>query len=429
MVPLTEAPLHPKVRWFLIGWMFVISSAMFLDRVNIGVAGKSLERDFHLTDIQFGWIGSAFLAGYALFQPFAGRFADRFGPRRVICFGALWWSVFTALTGSVPSTLTWSLALLMITRFSLGLGEAVIYPAANRFVAAWMPIRERGLANGLIFAGVGAGSALAPPVVVAIMGRYGWRASFWMSALIGIFVGAVWYAIFRNRPEDHPWVEKQELAEIQAGLPDTIKIARPLPWGTILADRNFIALTFSYFTFGYAAYMFFTWFFIYLSSVRGLNLKSSAFYSTLPFIAMAVCSSAGGWISDHLSRRFGMRWGRCAMAAGALCLSALFLILGPRAADPRLASIVLAGGAGALYVSQSMYWSVSSEIAGSSAGSVSGVMNMGCQIGGVITASLSPWIAREFGWTASFGTAAVLCLLGGLAWLLVRPEQAIMENN
>ncbi len=418
-----------RVRWLLIGWMFVISATAYLDRVNISVAGKALEREFGLTDIQFGWIASAFVAGYALFQAPAGRIADRLGPRIVIGLGTVWWGVFTALTGMVPSGLAWSLGLLMLARFALGIGESVVYPAGNRFVAAWIPVRERGLANGLIFAGVGAGAGFAPPIVVAIMSRYGWRSSFLFSAIVGLVAGAVWYALCRNKPKEHPWVSATELTTIQSGLPAAAAIQRPLPWMRILADRNLAALTFSYFTFGYAAYMFFTWFFIYLNSVRGLNLKSSAFYGMLPFIAMAVCAPLGGWISDHLSRRYGMRRGRCAVASVAIGLASVFIALGPHAQDPRLASIILAGGAGALYVSQSMYWSVTSEIAGASSGAVSGVMNMGNQIGGVITASLSPWIAKEFGWTASFAAAAALCLVGGLAWALVRPDQPIRENN
>jgi ACS family glucarate transporter-like MFS transporter len=419
--------LTGKIRWLLIGWIFIISSTAFLDRVNISVAGKAIERDFGLTDLQFGWIASAFLTGYALFQAPAGRVVDRFGPRVVLGFATIWWAVFTALTGLVPAGLAWSLALLIGVRFALGLGEAVMYPAGNRFVASWIPVGERGLANGLIFAGVGVGSAASPPIVVAIMTHYGWRASFGLSALIGVAVGSVWYALCRDKPADHPWVTQAELARIQSGLPATAAIPRPIPLRIILSDRNMAALTFSYFTFGYTAYMFFTWFFIYLSSVRGLNLKSSAFFGTLPFVAMAVSSPLGGWVSDQLSRRYGMRAGRCAVAGVAIGFAALFLALGPHAQDPRLASIVLAGGAGALYVSQSMFWSVTSEIAGTSSGFVSGVMNMGCQIGGAITASLSPWIAREFGWTASFTTAAALCALGALAWMLVHPEVPIVE--
>jgi ACS family glucarate transporter-like MFS transporter len=88
---------------------------------------------------------------------------------------------------------------------------------------------------------------------------------------------------------------------------------------------------------------------------------------------------------------------------------------------------VLAGGAGALYVSQSSFWSVSADIGKESAGSVSGFMNMGGQLGGALTASLTPAIASHFGWTASFLVAACMCVAGALAWLPVQPEPVANE--
>jgi ACS family glucarate transporter-like MFS transporter len=89
----------------------------------------------------------------------------------------------------------------------------------------------------------------------------------------------------------------------------------------------------------------------------------------------------------------------------------------------------LAGGAGALYLSQSTFWSVTADIAGESAGSVSGVMNMGAQIGSTVTATLTPLIASRFGWGASFGVAAVLCGTGALAWLLVDPSRQLTQEE
>jgi len=86
---------------------------------------------------------------------------------------------------------------------------------------------------------------------------------------------------------------------------------------------------------------------------------------------------------------------------------------------------VLAGGAGALYLSQSSFWSVTADIGGRSSGSVSGFMNMGNQIGGMITASLTPWIASHFSWTAAFFVAAALSLCGAFAWLFVDPRKRL----
>jgi ACS family glucarate transporter-like MFS transporter len=103
----------------------------------------------------------------------------------------------------------------------------------------------------------------------------------------------------------------------------------------------------------------------------------------------------------------------------------IFIALGSQVQSARLASVVLAGGAGALYLSQSSFWSVTVDIAGASSGSVSGFMNMGNQIGAAITASLTPWIAVRFGWTTSFLVAAALCVLGAASWLLVNPSQQL----
>jgi ACS family glucarate transporter-like MFS transporter len=84
---------------------------------------------------------------------------------------------------------------------------------------------------------------------------------------------------------------------------------------------------------------------------------------------------------------------------------------------------VLSGGVGALYLAQSSYWSVSADLGGKSAGLVSGFMNMGGQLGGALTAWLTPVIAQRSGWTSSFLAAAMLSGVGGIAWLLVQPEQ------
>ncbi len=415
------------MRWFLVGWMFILSAVSYLDRVNISIAGHSIAEEYGLSNVHLGYVFSAMLIGYALFQTVGGRLADRFGARRVLAAGVVWWGIFTGLTALVPSNIRGALFLFIAIRFLLGAGEAVVFPASNQFVARWIPAHERGVANGWIFAGVGAGAGLSPPLITFFMLRYGWRSSFWVCAIIGLIAGAVWYLAARDEPSEHPRVSASELATIRAGLPAKTesKSGGLLAWGTVLRSRDVWAVTLSYFSFGYVAWIFFSWFFIYLAQVRGLNLKASAFYAMLPPIAMSVCSLLGGGINDRLTKWHSPRLGRCGLAAFGLAVAGIFIAFGSQVDSARLASVVLAGGAGALYLAQSSYWSVTADIAGKSSGSVSGFMNMGAQIGGAVTASLTPAIAERFGWTASFLVAAGLCLLGAAAWLIVDPTKCL----
>jgi ACS family glucarate transporter-like MFS transporter len=424
-------PAHGRARWVLIAWLFVLSAIGYLNRVNMSVSGSAIIKEFHLSAIQLGWVFSAFTLGYALFQAPTGRLADRFGPRRVLALATIWWGVLLGLTAMAPSSISFALVLLLALRFALGMGVAAIYPAANRVVAGWIPSPERGLASGWIFAGVGVGAGIAPPLITYLLLHGGWRWSFWVCAAIGLAAGLVWYMVARDRPEQHPWMTPPEAEHIRTGLPQHPVGAstKALPWGTILGSKEVMLVSLSYFAFCYAANIFFTWFFIYLSTVRHLDLKSSAFFGMLPFLAMAICSPLGGWISDLLTKHYGRRTGRCGIAVVCIGLSALFIALGTMVADARLASIVLAAGAGALYLSQSSFWSVTADIAGHSAGTVSGVMNMIGQFGGVVAPSLTPLLAAEFGWSTAFLVAAGLGVVGSLAWLLVNPERTLLGKS
>jgi len=424
------------IRFVLVFWLFLLSAVAFLDRTNISIAGISLSAEYHLGDARLGWVFSAFLLGYAAFQVPGGWLAGRFGPRLLLTLGVLWWGVFTVLTTVVPSHVSGALALLIAVRFALGAGEAVIYPASNQFIARWIPVHERGRANGWIFAGVGTGAGLTPPLLTSIIAHYGWRASFWFSAVVGFAVGAAWFLLARDAPEQHPRISPREVALIHKGLGEpvrpvatatveTSKENTPALWTNLIRSRNVWALTFSYFTFGYVAWIFFSWFYIYLAKARHLDLKTSAAYTMLPFIAMTICCLLGGFLNDWGARRYGLRVGRCMLGSVSLVLTAFFLAFGSAQQNARSASIVLAASVGALYLSQSSYWSVTADVAGTHSGLVSGMMNMGCQIGGAVTASLTPVIAARFGWNASFLVAAALSTLGALAWLVVDPTRRL----
>ena len=429
----------PPIRYMLVLWLFVMSAVAFLDRTNISIAGVQISREYAVDNTHLGWVFSAFLIGYAIFQVPAGLLAQRIGPRSVLTLGMAWCSVFAAFTALVPPTLRGAVLVLALVRFGLGVGEATMYPAASQFVERWFPVDERGKANGFVFAGVGIGAGLTPPLVTAIILRHGWRAAFWCSAAIDVAVSLVWYFAARDYPAEHPLVGEVEKARIGVTQNEPIRsvvqreAARdpkpPIPWAKIFSSKEVIVLTLSYFAFVYVAWIFFAWFYIYMAQVRGLNLKTSAVFSTLPFIAMTIGCLGGGAVSDWIAAQFGLRAGRCLLPALSLGLTAILLVAGSRAHGAAAAAVTLGCCAGVLYISQSGFWAVSADIAGENVGVVSAIMNMGGQLGGACSASLTPLIAAHISWEMSFVTAACMAGLGAAGWLMINPLKTCGEHG
>ena len=415
-----------RIRYLLIMLIFVVSAVVYIDRSNISIAGTYLAQDYHISKIQLGWVFSAFLLGYAFFQIPAGWVVGKLGPRRTLTFGLVWWSVLSVATALVPPTMAHALWVLIGVRFVLGLGESVAYPSSNQFIAAWFPTEERGLANGWVFGGVGLGSGLAPPLVAFIIYNYGWHAVFYVSAAIGLAIAAIWYWVARDNPGQHPSVKPQELAHIRAGQQE--KIEGPIgkvPWLRIFTSIDVLGCTLSYVAFCYIAFIFHTWFFIYLKDGRGLDLKSSAVLAMLPFIGMTLGSLMGGWISDRLVARFGQYTGRSLWGAFTLFVSAAFLIVGSQAHDTTVAVIVLALGAWACYLGQATYWAVAADYGGPYTGVISGMINMGGQFAGAATASLTPYFATNYGWTTAFYVAAGVAFVCAFPWFFVNPNRRL----
>jgi len=115
--------------------------------------------------------------------------------------------------------------------------------------------------------------------------HHGWRSSFWVCAIIGFLAGAVWFFAARDNPAEHPRVSAAELSAIQTGLTVTNNSPNPakepadalVPWKRVVRSRDVWAVTISYFCYGYVAWIFFSWFYRYLTKVRGLDLKQAHF--------------------------------------------------------------------------------------------------------------------------------------------------------
>ncbi len=255
----------------------------FWTLVNISVAGSSIAAEYHLSQIQLGWVFSSFLWGYALFQTLGGWLADRLGPRRVLTAGVVWWGIFTALTAAVSPAMAGAVFLFVLVRFLLGAGEAIIFPASNQFISRWIPTQERGIANGVIFAGVGAGAGSGSGHRYVHHGSLRLALVFLAERAHRLARGAGLVPRCARHTRNSPKRSPSRTATHSNGPWRGRRAAMPARCPPSSLERyshepGVWLATLRYLCFGYVAWIFFSWFYIYLAKVRGLDLKASAFY-------------------------------------------------------------------------------------------------------------------------------------------------------
>lgn len=412
-----ESHRRARSRWGILALLFLVSVVTYLDRVNISVAARQMMPALGLTDLQMGQVFSAFVVGYALCQIPGGWLGDRWGSRVVLTAAIVWWSIFTAMTAVAATlpivALLGVVATLACVRFLIGIGEAAALPNFNRTVADWLQPHERGLGIGIAIGGIGVGSALAPPLTAWIMVNYGWQTAFYAAGAIGLLVAGLWYGYAIDRPS----------APGKPGRDSAV------PWRRFARTPTVWWLVISYSCLGYVAYIYMSWFYLYLVNVRGFDVLRGAWYASAPFLAMAVLCPLGGWATDRLTVVRGVNQGRQLVGGAGMGLAALVIVLGAYSDSPRAAILWLSMGAGFLYFTVGAYWSCTSDLAPSHAGTLSGVMNTGANVGGSLSPVLTPWLAEQVGWPAALGVAALVAFIGGLMWINIQPGHGLRSDH
>lgn len=416
-----------SIRWKILAFLFIISVVTYMDRVNISVAGKQMMQSLGLSSVSLGEIFSAFVLGYAIFQVPGGMIGDLWGPRRVLTFAVIWWSFFTTLTSFAnvlfQSSFISVFGSLVLIRFLIGMGEAAALPNFNRTVANWFPPSERGVGIGVSIGGIGVGSALTPPLVAWMMLHYGWKMAFYVTGSLGFLIAAGWYLFARDFPHEHHGVNESELNWISQASPPSKVNSGGLPlksFATLLRIPSVWFLTLSYAALGYVAYIYLSWFFLYLVNIRNFNVLKGSFLAAAPFIAMAAFCPLGGWLTDQLTERHGPKVGRRAVGTIGMFLTSVLIYAGAVASDPYLAILLLSLGAGVLYGTVGAYWSSTIDLSKEHSGALSGLMNMGANLGGTLSPTLTPWLGEKFGWSLALTVAAAAAFLGGLLWFGVQ---------
>jgi len=399
-------PKAKRPQFVVVLLMFACSVMSYFDRTIMSIAGPKIMTEFSVSPTQMGSVYSAFVLSYAIMMIPGGHIADRLGPRLTLFLMNLSAATFTGLTalGGKPGlgSVLGVVPALLIIRLGLGIGTAPLYPACARLSAYWVPIAYHGRVQALIIAGSSIGAAVSPVLFSWLIGIYQWRTSFLIAAGTTAVLAVLWFWLVRDYPGGiHP-------AE-NAG---SVREKSPTSWRRLLTNRNLIFLTLAYFCLGYFQYIFFYWIYYYFGQVRHFDSSQSATYTSLIFVTMGIMMPTGGWISDRLTRSYGVRFGRRVVPIVGLSLGALLLYFGTVVQGTAVTVLALSLASGFASWCEGPFWASAIEVADKQVGAACAILNTGGNLGGFLAPILAPYIASLAGWSWGLYSGSLMAIIG-----------------
>ncbi|GAC1664855.1 MAG: MFS transporter [Candidatus Acidiferrum sp.] len=403
------------LRWRIAVLISAAVAISYLDRQTLPVAIKAIEREIPLSNEQFSSLQSAFLISYAFLYAGGGRLTDALGTRLGFTIIMVFWSLACA-----SHALAASFAMLMMSRFLLGMGEGGCFPAATRAVSEWFPVRERASAMGIINAGTAVGALIAPPMIAIILGYVNWRWIFVLAGALGM-LWTVWWRLSYFPPGEHPGVSERERKQIEEGgaAPGETLAVR---WIDLLRVREVWGLVSAKFLSDAAWYFYLFWLPKYLYDARGFNIKGVGAFAWIPYAASGVGCLMGGWFSSYLvGRRFSLGVARkLALGLSAAVMPAVLLVTSVRVSW----AIVIFSIA---YFGQQS-WSTLVMVLPADlfprkvVGSVAGLVGFGGAMGGIVFGQVAGYLLDHgFGYGVVFALAGSFHVVALLVILLTIP--------
>ena len=391
-------------RWTVCGLLFAASTINYIDRQVLGILAPHLQKTIGWTEVQYGYIVSAFQIAYAIGLVAFGRFIDRFGTRLGYALAICLWSVAAMAHAAARSALTFGLA-----RFALGLGESGNFPSAIKAVAEWFPKKERALATGIFNAGTNVGALVAPAVVPWITVRFGWPAAFLATGAIGFIWLIFWLALYEI-PERKKNIRPRELAHV---LSDPPQPAARIPWLRLLRYPQTWSIVVGKFLTDPIWWFYLYWLAKFLNAKFGLTLTRLGPPLIAVYLITDIGSIGGGWASSALIKRgwTANRGRKTVMLVCALCVVPVIFASGVSSLWGAVLLISLAAAAHQAW-SANIFTFVSDMFPKQAVGSVTGLGGMAGAVGGIIFAAATGHILERT------GSYLVPFLIAGSAYLV-----------
>ncbi len=372
------------IRWIICGLLFLATTINYIDRQVLGILAPTLQKEIGWSEVQYGYIVTAFQAAYALGLLVVGRLLDIVGTKIGFAFALIFWS-FAAMAHALARTpLGFAMA-----RFGLGLGEAGNFPAAIKTVAEWFPKRERALATGIFNSGSNVGAIVAPATVPFIAITFGWQWAFIATGAIGFAWLILWWWLYES-PERHARLKSSELAYIRS---DPQEPATKISWLRLAGLRQTWAFSIGKFLTDPIWWFYLYWIPKFLNEKHGLTLSKLGPPLITIYVVADVGSIGGGWLSSRLIKA---GWSinasrKTAMLVCALCVVPIIFASQVRGVWPAVALISLAAAAHQGW-SANLFTTASDMFPRRAVGSVVGMGGMAGAIGGMLIATATGYL-------------------------------------
>lgn len=430
--------VHAKptnIRWAVFGLACGTSWLLYLHRYTFALIKPALVQEWGLDKSQLGFLDSAFSVTSTLFQFPLGILADVAGVHLVLTGLIVLWCLGLGMHAWAPSV-----KYLWFARAMLGVGQSAVYANLSRLAQTWFPASIRTTLQGM--AGITAGrvGGLCAYLIFGslLLGRLGldWRTALYLFVAVGLAFAAIFAAVFRNSPRQHPLINSAE-AELISGPASATDVRVRLSLRSILhairprALVNLIALNIQTILSTFADNIYSNWIPLFLWEVHGLKYEAMGFYSSLPLLGGAIAGFAGGALNDLCIKLTGnRRWSRSGVAmlgkglAAVILLAALAWYDNPYVFCGLLFAVKFFGD-----WSLTTSWGVVTDIGGPVTASVFAFNNAVAGIGLIAAPAVFGLVAEHYGWPTVFGVVAATYLLCALSWLAIDCTIPIWEDN
>jgi MFS transporter, ACS family, tartrate transporter len=413
-----------KLRIRLLPFLFALYVVAFIDRINLGFAGLTMNRELAITSQQFGFAAGIFFWGYFLFEIPSNLILHKVGARVWIARILITWGAVATLSGFVQSANQ-----LYIARFALGLAEAGYFPGIVLYLGYWFRQREKAQAIALIFMGIPLASILGAPISGFILDHVHWFGlSSWRWLLILEGLPAITCVFLTNlllpsRPAEAGFLTKEEKGWIadQLGREDRQKLgAQSMSVARTLVNPRVWHLACIGFGHAFATYTFSFWLPQIMKSVLGGHSNTSVgFVVMIPNLLGLIVMILVSRHSDRtLERRYHMA------TLGALAGIALLLLGAPRSAF--FSVVLFSAVAIGAYSFLPIFFSVPGEfLSGFSAAAGIALVTSVSNLGGFVGPYTIGLIRQRTGNTYHGMICAGVFLLISASLALVLPKRAL----